>query len=74
MSVWSKSLEEHTSYKSNELKNCSEAYCALTQLILKSDKRVIVEKYGRTENNEVMRIIRAAFVTDKGAKHAEKDK
>jgi len=44
-SVWTKSLENNTGYKSADLKNCSEAYCTLTQLILKSDKHGIMDKF-----------------------------
>lgn len=36
-SVWTKQLEEHTGYRSSDLKNCSEAYCTLAELILKSN-------------------------------------
>lgn len=60
-SVWTKALEEHTGYKSVDLKNCSEAYCTLTQLILSSDKHGIMDKFAKSEYLEVLRIIKQVF-------------
>lgn len=57
-SVWTKALEENTGYKSADLKNCSEAYCTLTHLILKSDKHGIMDKFAKPECLEVLRIVK----------------
>jgi hypothetical protein len=54
-------LEEHTSYRSSDLKNCSEAYCTLAELILKSNMQEIVEKFRRPEHLEVLRIVKRVF-------------
>ena len=60
-SVWTKQLEDHTGYRSSDLKNCSEAYCTLAELILKSNMQEIVEKFKRPEYLEVLRIIKRVF-------------
>jgi len=52
-SVWTKQLEEHTGYRSSDLKNCSEAYCTLAELILKSNMQEIVEKFKQPQFLEV---------------------
>ena len=59
--MWTKQLEEHTGYRSSDLKNCSEAYCTLAELILKSAMQEIVEKFKRPEYLEVIRIIKRVF-------------
>ena len=60
-SVWTRQLEEHTGYSSKDLKNCSEAYCTLAELILKSNMQEIVEKFRKPEFLEVLRIIKRVF-------------
>ena len=60
-SVWIKQLEDHTGSRSTDLKNCSEAYCTLAELILKSNMQEIVEKFRRPEYLEVLRIIKRVF-------------
>ena len=59
--MWTKQLEEHTGYRRSDLKNCSEAYCTLAELILKSAMQEIVEKFKRPEYLEVIRIIKRVF-------------
>ena len=54
-------MEEHTNYRSSDLKNCSEAYCTLAELILKSNMQEIVEKFRKPEFLEVLRIIKRVF-------------